>query len=244
MKTNTNRWDILTGRNWTIDLQAIHQIERESKLEKLWLIPKLTITEKLIMNNMKFTTILALIWIVFILLAISILKFEITSADESDDAFTNLAQNLESDQFKYYWVNNWRDLERKKRLEVCQRTNREATKEQILHCGTMNTLVTWIESNWMQSNRCKEFLNCKWLKGWQNGRYGFMKFDSYYKENIYFSEKFWEFHYKKSLFTFVYWFKQNDWSWKYWWTATQQDTYLEYMTSNYTKTYNELALIY
>ena len=92
----------------------------------------------------------------------------------------------------------------------------------------------------MQSRRCTEDLNCKGLKGWQNGSYGFMKFDSYYQENIYFAEKFWKYHYKKSLFTFVYGFKQKDGSWKYGWTYTEQATYLDYLQSNYDKTYSEL----
>jgi len=149
-----------------------------------------------------------------------------------------------NDELKYYNVDNGRDLARAKRIEVCERVWKsmlwEVTQEQINHCATMNTIITAIESGNMKSNRCMNYNNCKWLKGWQNGKYGFMKFNSLYEQNIYFTEKWYKFHYKKSIHTLIYWYRQKDWNYKYWWTSTQRDIYYSFVRSKYYKVLNEI----
>jgi hypothetical protein len=148
------------------------------------------------------------------------------------------------DELNYYNVDNGRDLARAKRIEVCERVWKsilwEITLEQVSHCATMNTIITAIESANMTSRKCIDDNNCKWLKGWQNGRYGFMKFDSLYKQNIYFTEKWFTYHYKKSIHTLVYGYKQPNWEYRYGWTYTQQDTYYTFLRSKYYRVLNEI----
>ena len=227
--TNKQREAILNDKNiinlkWELSQKQIDKKRKFRKFE-LWL-------NKFI----KYFYSIAFILILLGLILIGLLKC-------STAIFASENEVIINDEFTYYQVDNYKDLARAKRIETCYRTNPEASKELITHCATMNTLVTWIESKGMQSDRCKNDMNCKWLKGWQNWRYWFMKFNSYYEENLYFAEKFWKYHYKKNLFIFVYWFKQKDWSYRYGWTATQQDTYLFYLNQNYYKIYSEIDLL-
>ena len=152
--------------------------------------------------------------------------------------------NYIPDEYRYYWVDNFQDYARAVRKETCYRVWTKilwkVTEEQIKHCTTVNTLITAIESNYMKSNRCIKNNNCKWLKGWQNWRYWFMKFNSLYEQNLYFAEKWFTYHYKKSLHTLVYWYRQKDWSYKFGWTYTQQNTYYTFLRNKYYKVYNNL----
>lgn len=148
-----------------------------------------------------------------------------------------VSANSVNEEYTYYWVDNYRDYARKIRLETCERVWKqilwEVTEEQIEHCGTINTIITAIESANMNSNRCTKDNNCKWLKGWQNGKYGFMKFDTKYEQNLYFAEKWFTYHYKKSIHTLVFGYKQKDWKYRYGWTYTQQNTYYTFVRSKY-----------
>jgi len=215
--------DIKTNLNNTIDIKYINAKEYCEQVEN----------KNLIIENMKkILSIAGIIWFIIV----SFFGWGVLTPEKSNASYKN--------ELKYYKVYNSKDLARKIRLEVCQKTNTWATREQLLHCWTMNTIVTAIESSNMKSSKCKNDNNCKGLKGWQNGKYWFMKFNSLYEQNIYFSEKFWKFHHKKSLFTFVYWYKQENWEYRYGWTYTQQDTYLEFLTNKYTKVYKELEEIF
>jgi len=149
------------------------------------------------------------------------------------------------DEYKYYWVDNFQDYARAIRKETCYRVWKKVlwdnlTVKQVKHCATTNTLITAIESNYMKSNRCIKDNNCKWLKGWSNGKYWFMKFKNLYEQNLYFAEKWFKYHYKKSLYTLVYWYRQKDGSLKYGWTYTQQDTYYNFLRSKYNRVYKSL----
>ena len=147
-------------------------------------------------------------------------------------------------EYAYYGVDNYRDYARKIRLETCERVWKqilwEVTQKQIDHCGTVNTIITAIESANMNSNRCIRDNNCKWLKGWQNGKYGFMKFETKYEQNLYFAEKWFTYHYKKSLHTLVYGYKQTNWEYRYGWTYTQQNTYYAFVRGKYYGVLNEI----
>lgn len=211
----------------TIDLKAITYADYLRK-KGYFVTNKLTMSQKILVKSKKIALFAILSTIMYILLWIIWI----------------VATHASNDELSYYWVNSYKDLARVHRLEACERVNPEATRDQILHCGTMMTIVTAIESDFMQSPRCRNYKNCTGIKGWQNGKYGFMKFDSVYAHNLYFAEKFWKYHYKKSLFTFVYGYKQTDGSYKYGWTYTQQSTYLQFVRSKYSIVYKEISKIY
>lgn len=227
--------DIRTNLKNTIDLAWIYENERQEWLIKNGYLQDFTLYEKFIMKFQKTTKFLVCMGLLFIVLLV-LYPISETNANKSEimDNFNEL---------EYYWVDNHKDLARKYRIEACYITNMEATEKQLTHCATMMALVTAIESDYMQSPRCKNDKNCTGIKGWQNWKYWFMKFESVYEHNLYFAEKFWKYHYKKSLFTFVYWYKQNNWSYKYGWTYTQQDTYLQFLRNNYEKVYWEIERI-
>jgi hypothetical protein len=151
-------------------------------------------------------------------------------------------------EFQYYWVTNFQDYSRKIRLETCERTQKEilwSVKEELtLHCATLLTLKTAYESNYMKSSMCLNQLNCVWLKWirW-DWTYWFLTFKSIYQANLYYWEKFFLYHYKKSNFTLIYGFKQNDWSYKFWWSTTDMQTYVKFLDDNYNRVYKEINLL-
>lgn len=218
--------DIKTNLNNTIDLRSDYLESKDRELVRRGYIKDITFYEKIMI---KFTKTIFFLALIGILSLFNIIFWEKTYANY---------------EFKTYNVTNYKDLARMKRVETCKRVNPNTTREQVIHCATMNTLVTAMESASMQSNRCIRDNNCKWLKGWQNGKYGFMKFDSLYEQNIYFAEKFWKYHYKKSFFTFVYGYKQSDGSYRYGWSYTDQASYLQFLKSKYSTVYNEIDNVY
>ena len=154
------------------------------------------------------------------------------------------ADYISNDEYSYYGVDNFQDYSRAIRKETCYRAGTqilwEVTDKQVKHCTTSLTLITAIESANMSSRRCLEDLNCMGLKWWTNWKYWFMKFKTQYAGNMYFSEKWFTYHYKKSLHTLVFGYKQKDWSYRYGWTYTQQNTYYAFLRNNYYRVYYEI----
>jgi len=131
---------------------------------------------------------------------------------------------------------------RMERKEVCWRVQRQLRPElwtdDINRCATVMTLNYAIESKfWQVAVRPNNKL---WLKGRQNGSYGFMTFNSEYEARLYWAEKYYTYHYKKSMHTYIYWYKQSDWSWKWWYTATQKDMYYNFFMKRWNTIYNEI----
>lgn len=159
---------------------------------------------------------------------------------------TNANANNEqiNSEYAYYGVDNYKDYARSLRKEACYRVWTkilwEITSEQVNHCATGNTLINAYESWFGTSNRCINDNNCMWLKGWSNWYYGFLKFDSRYEANLYFAEKWFTYHYKKSLHTLIYGFKQANWEYRYGWSYTDQETYYIFLRNNYYSVLNEI----
>lgn len=151
-------------------------------------------------------------------------------------------------EYEYYGVDNFADYTRKLRLETCERTwvsiLWEISEEQLLHCWTILTLITAYESDYMNSPRCVNDNNCMWIKWTQpNWAYGFLKFENQYKWYLYFGEKFWNFHYKKSIHTLIYWYLQENWTYKYGWSGDSleiKQRYVDFVSSKYDLVYNQL----
>lgn len=175
-------------------------------------------------------------------LLITLLVFTLAMVNSPEE--TNASNGQINSEYAYYGVDNFRDYSRAIRKETCYRALTEAledvTEKQVIHCATSETLITAIESANMNSRRCVEDNNCMWLKGWQNGRYGFMKFKTQYEWSLYFSKKWAKYHYKKSLHTLVFGYKQPNWEYRYGWTYTQQHTYYAFLRNNYYRVYDEI----
>ena len=176
-------------------------------------------------------------------LLISLFIWVLTSFINVDAHYIHYSNN--NTEYSYYWVDNYKDYARMQRLEACERKQIEILKKsnqkRTIHCATMMTLITAYESWYMKSNRCVNQKNCMWLKGrrW-NGSYWFLTFKNHYDWNIYFADKWFIYHYKKSIHTLIYGYKQNDWSYKYWWSTTDQVTYVAFIKDKYSLVYNEL----
>lgn len=135
-----------------------------------------------------------------------------------------------------------RDQIRLDRLESCQEAYKESEiNEQFLYkqipavrCATYSTLIMAFESNYGQSKKCIEQKNCHGMKG--NGYdtpRGFLTFNTYREWRDYFSKKYFQWHYKKDIKTFVH----N-------WSMTDQAVYTKFVEDRYWLVYNELETLY
>lgn len=151
-------------------------------------------------------------------------------------------------EYKYYWVDNFQDYSREIRKEACYRTWKEilweVTEEQVKDCATKLTLQVAYESGYMSSPRCVNDFNCvgmKWYK--QDWTYWFLVFNSQYEWYLAYWEKFWKYHYKKSIRTLIFWYIQADWSYKYGWSGDDLYTkqrYINFIISKYNSVYRSL----
>jgi hypothetical protein len=99
----------------------------------------------------------------------------------------------------------------------------------VVRCATFATLVYAYESNYWVSNICKTQKNCYWMKkNWE-----FITFNSYDDWTKYFAEKYFQWHYKKTISVFV-----RDWS------MTDREEYTYFITFNFWKVYQELENLY
>ena len=104
----------------------------------------------------------------------------------------------------------------------------------VVRCATYSTLIYAYESGYGQSQKCKLQKNCYGMKwNWVDKPAWFITFDSYKAGRDWFSYKYFQWHYKKKINTFV-----NNWS------MTERDTYKQFMWKNYTNIYNELERLY
>lgn len=135
-----------------------------------------------------------------------------------------------------------RDQIRLDRLITCQEEYKKSEiNEQFLYwqipavrCATYSTLIMAFESNYGQSRKCIEQKNCHGMKG--NGRdhpAWFITFNTYTEWRQWFADRYFKFHYKKNIRTFVH----N-------WSETDQEVYTKFVEDRYWVVYNELETLY
>lgn len=135
-----------------------------------------------------------------------------------------------------------RDSIRLERLEVCQKAYKKThINEQFLYdqipavrCATYMSLIYAFESNFWKSRKCTVQKNCHGMKGnWYDHPAGFITFDTYTEGREWFANRYFKFHYKKNIRTFVY----N-------WSMTDREIYVGFVEKRYWKMYNELEYLY
>ena len=145
---------------------------------------------------------------------------------------------------------------RKARIDACTQAYYEyqafvdskyihTTQNIVLRCATFSSLVFAKESWYWKSNRCLNHLNCFWLKNlsvdlkpleWINTEVvdnRFLKFESYDDGNLLFARLYMRWNFNKDIITFVRW-----------WSTTDQETYISFVSDKYWVTYKELKKIF
>lgn len=210
--------------NNTIDLRAIIENEKNENLVKRWFRKRSYISMP-VMQAITITCIL-----------ITIITFAYHNA-KTANANSEVTFNIEKEQKL-----TLQDKIRLSRLRICQEEYKNANigqkfiHEQIpaVRCATYLTLVYAFESNFGKSRMCKEEKNCMWLMGnWIDTPAWFLTFEKYEEAEKYFAQKYWKWHYKKKINTFV-----NDWS------TTHQQEYKNFLNSKYDDTYRELEQLF
>ena len=214
--------DIKTNFKKTIDLSGIIDNERQKWLIKNWYLQDYSLTEKFIMKFPKITKILLVWGLCFVVLAVLIPISETNALEGQLDGIRN---NI-----------------RQERLEVCQKAykesgiNKQFLYEQIpaVRCATYMTLIYAYESNYGKSKKCTVQKNCHGMKwNWINHPAWFISFNTYKESKEWFANRYFKFHYKKSIRVFI----SN-------WSMTDRETYIDFVENNYWETYRELELMY
>lgn len=207
----------------TIDLRAIIENEKNEDLIKRWYRQK----------NYNVIAICIALSIVTIINIILIVNFKINQTNANNE----LTFNIEKEQKL-----TLQDKIRLSRLRICQEEYKNAEigkkyiHEQIpaVRCATYMTLVYSFESDFGKSRMCKEEKNCMWMTGnWIDTPTWFLTFKTYQEWERYFAQKYWKWHYKKKINTFV-----NDWS------TTHRKEYKQFLNSKYDNTYRELEQLF
>lgn len=148
-------------------------------------------------------------------------------------------------EYEYYGVDNFQDYSREIRKETCYRAWNQilwdVTEKQVKHCATLLTLQVAFETGYMTSNMCVNNKNCIWLKGYRdNWTYGFLTFDTQYDWYMMYSEKFFTYHYKKTIHTLIWGYIQKDWNYRWGWSTTDQARYVNFIRNKYNTVYDSL----
>lgn len=131
---------------------------------------------------------------------------------------------------------------RQERLEVCQEAYKDSwIREQFIYgqipavrCATYMSLVYAYESDFWRSRKCIQDNNCFWMKGnWVETPEGFIVFKTEKEGREYFARKYFQWHYKKDIRTFIH----N-------WSMTDRETYIAFMKNRYEGMYRELEKQY
>ena len=119
-----------------------------------------------------------------------------------------------------------RDRIRKERIQTCK----EYWDHSIEKCATFMTLVYAYESWFWKSRRCVEDKNCYGMKwNWYDTPAWFLVFDTHQEGDRYFAKKFYQWHYKKDVETFITH-----------WSMTDRETYIEFFYARYDTIYNNM----
>lgn len=174
----------------------------------------------------------------WIIIAIVVIIYTVTSLIYNFNAVTPV--NAKEPSTSNLTIQEKIRLERK---EVCSRLQRELRPElwidDVNRCATVMTLNYAIES-WFgkKAVRPNNKLGLKWYR--PNWTYWFLTFESEYQARLYWAEKYYRFHYNKSMKTYIYWFLQKDWTRKWWYTATQKPMYYNFFMRRWNKIYGEI----
>jgi hypothetical protein len=96
------------------------------------------------------------------------------------------------------------------------------------------SLIYAFESSFWKSRKCVEQKNCHGMKwNWVNHPAGFITFNSHTESREWFANRYFKFHYKKDIKTFVY----N-------WSMTDQKVYTEFIKARFWEMYRELEYQY
>ena len=135
-----------------------------------------------------------------------------------------------------------KDKIRLERLETCQNAFDKWKEKKkypfyirkklaVVSCAIRMHGVYIMESWKWKSKMCRTRNSCLWIKIKKNWYYGHNWFWSYREEREIFADKYFEFHYKKSPFTFVYWYKQTNWKYKWGWATWNRARYVELLNN-------------
>lgn len=191
----------------TIDLRN----NRNKEYKKMWILPKYT----------KFQKITIIIGLVLVIMNI-VPKLEIKACK---------AQNI-----------SIQDKIRLERLEVCQKAYKDSwikdkfiyKQLMVVRCANYMTLVYAFESDFWKSRMCLQDKNCFWIKwNWVDTPMWDLKFKTFTEGREYFAKKYFKWHYKKKINTFVH--DRAMWN---------RQVYISFMYQNYTKIYKELEHMY
>lgn len=209
----------------TIDLRTIIENEKNEDLIKRWYRKRSYIT----IPVMQVITVFSIM--------ITIITFAYHNATKTNADSETTYYNVEKESKL-----TLQDKIRLSRLRICQDEYKNAEiGQQFIHeqipavrCATYMTLIYAFESHYWQSQMCKNQKNCMGMKGnWKDTPAWFLTFKNYDEANIYFAQKYWQWHYKKKINTFV-----NDWS------TTHQTEYKQFLNSKYDDTYKELEQLF
>lgn len=140
------------------------------------------------------------------------------------------------------WAYDIKDKIRLDRLKACEDQYKlSEIREQFIYdqvptarCATYMGLIYAFESWFWTSRRCTKDNNCFGIKwNWYDTPAWFLKFNTEQEGREYFAKKYWQWHYKKDINTFV----RN-------WSMTDQDIYVEFVKNRYWNMYREVEYLY
>lgn len=209
--------DIRKNLKNTIDLAWVYENERQEWLIKNWYLQDFTIYEKFIMKFKKTTKILVCMGLLF---AFLLVLYPFSKTNASNDEKMTI-----------------RDKIRLERLEICKNyakkheisTNPYKLTEKIIDCAIRMHGVYIFESWYWKSDLCIFKNNCLWIKNSVNSYYWHNWFISKTEERKVFADKYFEFHHKKDPHTFIFWYKQKDWSYKWGWATWNRNAYVNHL---------------
>lgn len=154
------------------------------------------------------------------------------------------------DEYKYYWVDNEQDYQRKLRLETCQRVYEQnknfvdetfihTTQNPVVRCATMMTLIWAYESDYFQSNMCKTQNNCFWIKSFTTWQ--FKSYNNRYENYLDFARLYLVWNWNN---TFKWHKNRNITQFVYTWSMTDRETYIDFLNKRFWNTYKEIKNIY
>lgn len=118
----------------------------------------------------------------------------------------------------------------------------------IARCFAYSSLIYAYESWYWQSPRCKNHFNCYGIKnptykwGLKNINYTitnwrFLIFNNHQENDLVFARYYYKFHMNKTADTLIRWVWRN-WQRVWAWSLTDQDTYVNFISSNFWEFYN------
>lgn len=229
--------DIKTNLKNTIDLRSIIENERDKKLIKNGYLQDFNILEKFMIRFQRISKVMVIMGVIFTLLLV-MYPFNETNANESN-------------------VLSIRDKIRLERINICNEYFQKykniknvpmfvRNKTAVVSCAIRMHWVYIMESWSGQSEMCKKRNSCLWIKSKVNWYYGHNKFSSYNEERRIFADKYFKYHFKKSPFTFIYWYKQTNWKYKWGWATWNRVVYVSHLNKieNDEKLISEYSYLY